>query len=454
MTTTGILRPLLYRMRGNNKYARMHEISALEKLSLAALRQKQFNQLVQLIRHAHATVPYYQKMFRSLGITPDDIRSFEDYTRLPVLKRQDIQEHREEMVSSTIPREQLRLNSSGGTTGHPVKFYQDLAVFQQMEGDFLYCFSLAGWTPANMIVSIWGNPKDVGPTSLKKKLRGWASGMLVLNGFQYGKAEMADWLKVIASYRRVFIYGYVSVLTDLAGFIMEKGQQPRNVHGIVTSAERLHKEQRALLQRTFNCQIHDQYGCREVPGIATECDMGGMHLLTHSAYTEFLPFADNEGPGPDLLLEDGAQPLRIVLTPLTNYAMPLLRYENGDMGASLPDPCPCGRPQPLMRMDIGRLGNRLRQLDGSSVYSSVFVHLVFTIEGVQTFQFRQTAPDEVHLYIVKNADFNENSAKKLEEVCATFPQTVCPGIALHLHYVDDVPKTAGGKHRQVVCEVE
>ena len=448
----GFVRENLHRMRGSLRYQRFHELQAMQNLPLEELQKRQFAQLSELLRYAYDTVPYYRRSFGDLGITPEDIRSLADFSRLPVLSRQSIQDNLADLVSSACPEDKRSLNASGGTTGKPVSVYQDSSMREEMEASFLFAFSFAGWQPSDMIVTVWGNPKDNAPASAGKKIKSWLGGVRRLNGYQYGKKEIQYWLETIGSYRRVFIYGYVSVLTDVADYILSTNATVNNVHGILTSAERLHPHQRELISKAFGCRVYDQYGCREVPGIATECSEGNMHLLTSSAYTEFLPLKEN--PGLPLEKFEEELPQRIILTGFHNYAMPLIRYENGDMGRPKDGVCSCGRGLPLMQMDIGRIGSSLRLLDGTRLYSSVFVHQVSKTVGINAFQFRQTAADEVQLYIVRGTGFTDEGDKQLRDVVTRFPQSVCPGIRLNLHYVDDVPRTSAGKHRQVICEID
>ncbi len=449
----GYLREALYQMRGHNRYAHFRESKALEQLPAEELRQRQFWLLSSLLRYAYANVSYYRRCFEKLGITPEDIRSFEDFAAFPVLTRQDIEENLSELLSGSMLENMRYLNFSGGTTGRPVRFYQDMRLRETMESHWLHCLSFAGWTPSDMVVCVWGNPRDTASTQIPGGLRPWLAGQLTLNAYRYGKTEMQDWLGAIRRYRRVFLYGYTSALADLAEFMLDNDYSTPNVRGVITTAEILDQSRRVLIGQAFGCRVHDQYGSREVPGVASECSEGGMHLLTHSAYAEFLPLAAGDN-GADSLDGEENSMRRIVLTGLTNRAMPLIRYEIGDIGAPREGVCPCGRGFPLMQMSLGRIGTTLRAPDGKRMYSTFFVRQMYGLEGISAFQFRQTALDKVELYVVRGKRFSEISANKLENLQENFAKTLCPGMHLDLRYVDEVPRTSGGKHRHVICEVE
>lgn len=451
----GYVRELLYSMKGRNRYKHYKEFRTLQNLPQAELRQRQFWLLSSLIAYAYDTVPFYKNSFDQLGLHPNDIRSFADYTRLPVISRQDIQEHLTEMVSGKVLENMRYLNFSGGTTGEPIRFYQDLRLREAMESNWLLCLSFAGWKPSDMVISIWGNPRDANATHIKKGLRPWLAGQLVLNGYRYSKEEFKLWLAAIASYRKVYIYGYVSVIADLAEYMLENNKKAPTVQAVLTTAERLHDSQRETITKAFGCKVYNQYGSREVPGISMECAEGNMHLLTHSAYAEFLPLTEKTrthvleaGGGEDEGL------CRIVLTNLTNRAMPLLRYEVGDYGMPQEGACACGRGFPLMRMGLGRLGGSLIAPDGKRLYSSFFIRQLHGIEGISAFQFRQKTCEDVRLHVVRNSRFTESTAHKLVELQNRFERELCVGMRLTIEYVEEVPRTAGGKHRYVICEVE
>ncbi len=449
------MRECLYRMRGRNRYARYREALALGRLPTEELRRRQFWQISSLLHYAYKYVPYYRNIFEKLQILPEDIRSSEDFTQFPVLTRQDIQDNLSDLLSSNVLENMRYLNFSGGTTGQPIRFYQDLRLRESMDSNWLLCLSFAGWRPSDMVISIWGNPRDNTSSAIPKGLRPWLAGHLLLNAFRYGKDDLRAWLGVIGRYRRVFLYGYSSVLADLAEFAEENGTKPGNVRGVITTAERLRVPQRESIGQAFNCKVFDQYGSREVPAVSSECEHGNMHLLTHSAYAEFLPVTD-EVYSEGLAFEAEGRKTemrRIVLTNLINRAMPLIRYEVGDFGAAKDGACPCGRSFPLMEMGVGRLGGTLRLPDGRRLYSSFFVRRLSGMDGINTFQFRQTDRHNVVLYVVRGRRFSEITADKLRELQAHFPQDLCPGLALDIQYVEDVPRTAGGKHRHVICEV-
>jgi phenylacetate-CoA ligase len=437
----GLLRQAMHALHGSRRYPLMREGLAMQWLPVEELRRLQLSRLVRVVDHAVRTVPFYRDLFDELGLKAGDIRTFEDFAGLPLLTKQDLRENLPRMLSSASDASRRVDNATGGSTGEPVRFYQDMDVFDAMQGSFMLGLSFAGWKPSDMIVNIWGNPRDTASARPSVNPRHWLSGSITLNAYRYGRREMDDWLEVLARFRRVFLYGYVSVLGDLAEHILACGRKPSSVRAVTTSAEKLHDHQRELISRAFGCRVHDQYGSREVPCIAVECEHGGMHLLPHSAYAEFLP-------------EPGSELKRVVVTGLTNRTMPLLRYEIGDYATPLSGTCPCGRGFPLLRMDIGRIYDFMLSACGDKIHGAYFVKIIKGIEGVLSFQFRQSVPGDVELLVTCMKDMSEASTARLKALPECVATDHRGGIRLRVRFVEDIPRTIGGKHRYIVCEVQ
>jgi phenylacetate-CoA ligase len=89
---------------------------------LEKLREFRWKQTQSLLDHAFRTVPYYQRKYSEAGIRVEDIRTLEDYARLPVLRRDEVNAHREEL-RSTAYRGRLISHATGGSSGVPTPFY-------------------------------------------------------------------------------------------------------------------------------------------------------------------------------------------------------------------------------------------------------------------------------------------------------------------------------------------
>jgi phenylacetate-CoA ligase len=242
-------------------------------------------------------------------------------------------------------------------------------------------------------------------------------------------------------YQPTIIYAYPSVAAEFSKWLEEKGFQPKGIKGVFCSAEVLFPSHRKIIEQVFNCKVYNQYGSRETPCVACECPEGNMHLFVDLNRVEFLDQPDNPGG-----------PKRIIVTPLENYAQPLLRYDLGDLGTSKEGICPCGRGYPLMEVNMGRQNDHIRALSGKLIYPSYFIHLLDGIKGIVNFQFRQVSLNKIELYLVENKkeSVNKTQLKELED---KIRNEINSNVLLTINFVNEIPLTPAGKHRYVISEL-
>ena len=438
------IRRTLLKWRGSKRYEYLDEYERLQWQSLEEIEKYQLARLKQLLHHAYATVSYYHDVFRSLDMHPKDINTRADFSRLPVLTKDIIKANKKELTSTAFKPEELINLSSGGSTGVPLKFYTHHDFYEQHNATFMLALKNAGWKENERLISIWGNPNDGQKKSgLKELFKKSLSTMLDLNAYNYDSATISEWIDQILEKNNTFIYGYVSVMQNVAEHIIENNISISNVKGVMTSAEKLHDWQRDLIQKAFHCKVYDQYGSREVPGIASECPAGNMHQFLHSAYVEYLPVPDH----PENLC-------KLIVTSLINRAMPFIRYEIGDFAMPGAGICSCGRGYPLMEMKIGRIADRFITSNGKTIYGTFLVRQMYDIEGIKSFQFHQLNSHSIRLNLIKNSNFSEADIQKIAQIENKLKQTLAwDDLSVDVHYVEEIPKTLGGKHRYVVSDV-
>ena len=193
--------------------------------------------------------------------------------------------------------------------------------------------------------------------------------------------------------------------------------------------------QRALMETAFGCKVFNQYGSREIPNIACECRHGNLHVFTDMVYLE-------------AVREDSED--KLLVTSLTNYLMPFIRYDLGDSGRLKDGDCPCGSPFPLLEMGVCRSNDLIRTRAGKVVYPSYFIHLLDGLQGIRQYRFVQTAYDRMTLDLVAAQPLPTDAAAAL---AARIRADVDPGMRLEIRHVDAIPRTRSGKHRFVVRDM-
>ena len=150
---------------------------------------------------------------------------------------------------------------------------------------------------------------------------------------------------------------------------------------------------RETMERVYRAPVFDRYGSREVADAACECERHeGLHVCSPIHVVEVLR-ADGT---PAASGETG----ELVVTLLTNHAMPLIRYRIGDMGAKAGRACSCGRGWPLLSDIKGRIGGMFVTADGGLVDPGLFTMSFYGNDLVAGFQMVQETVGHIRMTIV------------------------------------------------------
>jgi phenylacetate-CoA ligase len=444
---------LTNRLRGSNTLGVLKEIEGAPFRSREEVRETQFRDLRALLAHAESRVPYYRNLFRSLGVTSQDIRDWDDFARLPILTKDIIRENQRDLIREDVPVEKLQPHFSGGSTGVPLKFFRSLDYMVASDAGTYRNLEQCGWRPGEMIAFFWGgNDKLYAMSRLEFELRQFVRRTYQFDPFYSGEAEMADWAERFRRVQPKVILGYASTIARFAAFLDRRQQKFEGVKGVFTTAEKLYQPQREVLERVFGCKVFDCYGSSEVQNIAAECPAGKMHINAD--------FVVVEEDAVDKILKASDNPPRpFLLTSLRNWSMPFIRYRNEDAGYLLQgtsqEVCSCGNHFPLMRLDIARTSDNFVFPDGRVVHGEFFTHLMYGSDGIVTFQFHQTAADKIILSIVPgpgNAKAREDKIRdSIRQIQAVSPAHT---IQVEVREVDAIPLSSAGKYRFTRSDVK
>jgi phenylacetate-CoA ligase len=232
--------------------------------------------------------------------------------------------------------------------------------------------------------------------------------------------------------------GYASTIARFAKYLETKGTQVSRLQGVFTTAEKLYGAQRQLISRVFGCRVYDCYGSGEIQNIAAECAEGNMHINCDYVVLEL--------DSTDTAMPDHAKPF--VATSLTNDVMPFIRYRNEDCGELMERTCTCGNNFPLMKLEISRISDNFIFPNGRVVHGEFFTHLMWGVEGIDAFQFHQTAPDAITLWYVPHggnvAARDQALSSAVERIRGIAPEHV---MRIDVKATDNIPLSHAGKHR-------
>lgn len=415
-----------------------------ERLSVDQMQALQWKCLKQLLEHAYLNVPFYRRRFDKVGLHPSAINTPEDWRQIPILTRNDVQANLEDLVATNCDRNRLHRNTTGGSTGSPMAFYEDDEHLAYHQANKLRLRAWAGFEMGDKIAMLWGADRDI-PT------RGWVERQRIrfirrerwLNSFNVTPEKLERFARELIRWQPKYILAYASSAYLFTSFLQERGLDGRiRPIAVETSADKLHDFQRQVIEDVFQCRVFDFYGSREIPGMAGECEMHkGLHIFSDVVYLEMLQNGQPAAPG-----EMG----EVIVTNLPNLAMPLIRYKSGDLARTSEETCPCGRPFPLLAEIVGRAVDAISTPNGQYIHGEFFSHLFYGVDGVRRYQAYQKSLNQITVKIESSGDLSEDTLQTLREKVMAH---LGPGIEVSMQTVDAIPLTPTGKYRYVISEV-
>jgi phenylacetate-CoA ligase len=407
------------------------------------LRQYQDEKLALLIRHCYDNVPYYRRVMNERKLTPDDIRTVGDLTKMPILTKEDVRSYKNELVAVNYRKSQLIHGHTNGTTGSPLEvIWDNTACLIKNVVDWRQK-GIAGIRLGDKIASFLSRQivpiNRTAPPFWRYNL---AFNHLLFSVYHLSRSSAAIYLRKLKDFRPRAIEGYPSSLYLIAALLQNLGEV-FPVDAVFCSSEPLFPSQRALIEKSFACKVYDYYGMAERVVFATECEYHhGKHINTDYAITEII-YENGE------LAPDGRMG-RMIGTGLYNFAMPLIRYKTSDITAIKPDRCACGRAFPLMNDVTARDVEILTRRDGRYIIPAILSGIYDHLSGISELQTVQEDRDSIVINIVKLPDYQEkNTSYLLNE----YRKIVGDDMNISIKFVDAIPRTPAGKFRWVISKV-
>jgi phenylacetate-CoA ligase len=388
----------------------LHEI---ETCSREKIEKLQFQRLQETIQRVYENVPFYQRKFAELNLTPDDISSLEKLHKLPFTTKKDLRDHYPFDLLAVKLKDCVRIHASSGTSGKPTVVAYTKNDIENWSDIVARAITVAGGEPGQVLHNAYGYGLFTGGLGLH--YGGERLGMVTVP-VSGGNTDRQ--IMLIEDFKPDVICCTPSYMLNIAERMRELGKNPKSTslkYGIF-GAEPWSEEMRRTLQELFGIKACDIYGLSEVigPGVAMECHeaQDGLHIAEDHFLVEVInpktlePVAEGE---------EG----ELVFTSLTKEAFPVIRYRTGDIASITRQKCKCGRTTTRMSRVKGRVDDMLI-IRGVNVFPSEIEHYLLTIEELaphyQIHLFRKGSLDVIQLQVeVKEPFYAEISGNISDE---------------------------------------
>ena len=447
-----IIIPLAEKIKGRNLTGSIRFLSSTEWLSEKELFDLQSNKLRQLIEHCYRNVPYYTRVFDNLGITPDDIRTRDDLSKLPVLTKQIIKDNFNDLISLDAAQRQSLDSSTGGSTGIPLRFKEDVSSWNSLRALNIRAWSWADFHLGERLFTLAGNSLVKRNTGGKKWFEKNLYDKVIMRNEKHNCTDitpsaMKGYYRAMMRYRPAAVRGYASSIYFLAKYIEQNDLPIRTIKAVFTTGEKLHPKYRYKIQQVFHAPVYDGYGAADGGISAHECYMHeGLHIEEEQCIIEIV---DNNGA----LVPDG-ETGHVVSTDLNNYVFPFIRYKVGDLAYIKNTLCSCGRKHRLLGEVIGREGKAIYNKQGRPYSSVILDNMMFKdldihteecqrlYEKMEQFQIRQNKKGDLSILIVPvDKDEELSTFSYIKDNFKTF----FPDSEIELKFVDIIPPLPSGK---------
>lgn len=456
-----IIIPLADRLKGRNLTGEIRFLSSTEWLSEKDLYDLQCKKLRQLIEHCYNNVPYYRKVFDSLGLIPEDIQSREDLSKLPILTKQIIKDNFADLVSLDLSSRRSIDGSTGGSTGTPMRFKEDVNSWNRLRALTFRGWRWADFNLGERLFTLAGNSLVKKNTQSLKWLEKNLYDRIVIRNEKHNCTDLTPkalygYYRAMMRYKPAAIRGYASSIYFLAKYIEQNSLSTCPIKAVFTTGEKLHPTYRYKIQQVFHAPVFDGYGASDGGVSAQECYMHeGLHIGEEHCIIEIVDSAGNVVPDGEIG--------HVISTDLNNYVFPFIRYKVGDLAYIKKTLCSCGRKHRLLGEVIGREGRAIYNKQGRPYSSIVLDNMMFKdldihteecqrlYERIEQFQIRQDKKGDLTILI---------KPVKPDEVLTTFSyisdnfHLFFPESEVEIKLVDHIPPLPSGKEDYCYSEYE
>jgi phenylacetate-CoA ligase len=420
----------------------LKEYEDIAKLSRFEVERVQLEKLKRLLLHAKLYVPFYKKRFEAVNFDPEQFVDFSQLLIIPPLTRQDLQNHWKDIITSNFNQKYLHKGSSSGSSGFPVVYFKDRVASSAGQAANFFGWTLSGWETGLKGLHIWGNPNTVYNEwrRLSSKIKA-----KVFNHHKYPAYKLTDGslfqelFNLVEKGKYDYIDGYTNAVYLFADYIKQhKLRFQHEIKFVLTTAENLLDFQREVINKYIG-PVYDTYGCSEINGIAYECKKCKMyHIMDPHVYLEYGAIKDAQGSR------------ELLITDLDNYAFPLIRYKNDDLGVPVVETeIDCDLKFSRMKGIIGREVDILRFPDGGTLTVPSFFGsmLLKNVNGIRQYQIERISEYLIHINFVRTQDYTEKDHQIIETALHEYLKDK---IHYKICYVNKIETPQTGKFKLVV----
>lgn len=388
----------------------------------------QVSMLQSILKLAVSEIPFYKNC------------DWKDLTSFPIVNKDVIKGNYESFQNLKYDGIALKTHHTSGSTGTPFFIKYSPQKITANHASLILHNSEQGYSLGDKLYYFraWNKSNQYSP--LKRFITG-----LRMQDATASDKNVDSFIRRLKGKNNVLLV-YVSALVSYAKNIVQRGKTEKvkgKVKAIITGSEVLTDRDRAFLYSVFECPVMSRYSNEENGIIAQQVSMqtSSFRVNTPCVWVEILKMDSDEPAAPG---EMG----RIVVTDFQNDAMPIIRYDTGDLssydkGGKYKDSIVS-----INNID-GRAIDMLCSTSGEQISGYHVNNLMADyMDSISTYQLLQKSLHDLDLKYVPNAS-QLNTKKLLNDLQHLFGE----GVNINLIEVEDIPLLRSGKRRYIINEI-
>lgn len=412
---------------GNLYLKTIKEWNNFDKMSEEKLIDIQNQRLEKTLLHAKKTIPFYINYFKN---KPSG--SIIDF---PVLTKEILRSEKENLVSNLFKIKNLQKNYSSGSSGIQSYSYVEKNYKYFLQGIQTHWYIWKNYQIGDAVLQFGISPNRTFPKNIKDIIYN----VQYVNAFSLSYDNMLMEAKKMITNKTKFIIGYPSAINEFAKVILENNLNHK-IDGIITLGDKLFPHFVKNFNLAFeNPKISDTYGCAEGLLMACSDDNPYYYIMSPHVYIEIV---DDFGQ----LLPDGIMG-NVLVTSLTNQAMPLIRYKLGDLAIKLPkEKCPKDRKYnyPMLEKIIGRETDLVYSNSGKILNVHSFTGIIEFYPEIKQFKIIQKEKSNIDFEYITDNNFNFTT-EILIQIEEKINKLTESSLKIEFIKVDNIAATPSGK---------
>ena len=356
----------------------------LETWPREKIRALQLKKFQRIFRWAYEHSRFHRNLYDKAGIAPDDIQSFDDIRRVPLVEKGMMREIQQKDPfpygdALCVPLEEVTtFRQTSGTTGQPVYQPDTWTDWEWWSECWSYILWAQGYRPSDRVFIPFGYNIFVAFWAAH-----YAAEKLGCEVIPGGVLDTKARVLKIQELRPTGMFGTPTYMLAMAETARDKmGIDPATLSiqritcagepgaGIPATKKRI--------EEAWGAKVYDHAGATEIGAWSYECtaQSGGIHVNEAFFLVEIVDTETGE------IIEEPERPGKMIITALDRHAQPCVRFDSKDLIQWDSAPCPCGRGFRLLKGGVMGRADDITKVKGVLLAPSAIEEVVRAQEGL------------------------------------------------------------------------